>query len=646
MAYGARYQTTWKSPSKTGTITFYQNDYTGYAETITVKKLKINTRFTGWGSPIVQTNCSFTVINDKDDYYELFDLLELSEKEWKVIVWNSTDNIKLFEGFINSETTSHDYLELSEINITCSQYISRLDGIYVSSIESTEPVVLSKLIFDSLKKTGLEFPAYINNALYPSGTTSATTESTFSLCGVTPEIFWKNNIERDSAKKIIEKILIPFDTYLYYYDGKWYLERYQDIWNTGKTLRVYADLDNSTGCTTATETRVIREVISDTATFKTIGTPEFEIEQGLYKISVNLNQSKYFNLTNPSFAGATGTYGVVPYPVYRTWNYYTGGVSYTNIDQTYGKIAHSIYRVGWEGVYNEHRGIYTRFACTIDATSTIECKWKWHGSQGSMGAGDPEGYKLRFYYYLRNPLGNWFIMYDAENDVWVKSGATEENAVQYVEIDQPSLDKSNASMYYYEPSFTIPIGEVQGITLGDNQFVLCIGLDESLRGDGYNWTPLYSSYIGDVEITASGSWDDNLIEAEVSNTFLGEDSTDLYLFDTTNLSLKNGLLKREVFTDTVDGRIAGWTDDGLVWWNIWEHLLAARFRLYKSNVYNLSIEFLTSENLKMFDLFQDTSNTRFSAKKFVLMKYDYDVENDIYKCELSQYDNSEDITFI
>jgi hypothetical protein len=114
MAYGKRYQTTWGSTTKGGFLYIYEKDYSGSITTFTLSRrgFSINYNWEDWDSYVIGLTCTFEIINDKADFFELFPLMNATEKKYKVVVEKSTvpDQVTLFEGFLNVEASSLKYL--------------------------------------------------------------------------------------------------------------------------------------------------------------------------------------------------------------------------------------------------------------------------------------------------------------------------------------------------------------------------------------------------------------------------------------------------------------------------------------------------------------------------------------------------------
>lgn len=655
MAYGLRYTSTWVSEYNSGRTYFYKQDYTGTTTALTLasNSIKISYGFDGWTHPIVKMNLSLTIINNLDDIFELFDLLETREKEWKVKVWNDTTGILLFDGFINADAASYDYHINKPVNITASMYLNKLSNVHPDIFDSISNTMLSQILFESIKMTGIDdsFDIKVNNSLVSSGHTTSETTSFLEQAGITTENFWKNNVERESAKTAIEAILKPFDSYIYYYDGSYYIERYSDLWSTGKTFRVYPDLDTYSGSTTTSgETSTIYELFDD---FYLLSEPKLTIDNGLGTYEVNLKLKKYLNLCNPYYIGWTSWTGTTPAePEFRQWQHtvlsktdydfetYSGDTVWKQINYPayLNIISGSTWRNEEYWGYNEemkYRGVFTKFKLTVaeSGTTDLNLSWKW-GQSEVIYIADWKHESLdhyEIYWYLRLAGTSDYFTYDDTNDEWQKVTTTQDNAFQMIEVKRDQVDQGTG---IYKTSVTIPLSDIDNLDAGDQEFVLCMAyamydwdcsanLDGSCHQRGY----IRHNVVGDATVSVSGSLQANKIVAEVEDSpFLDKQEVTLDLFESENFNIKNGFYQ----PNNYEVRIQTWTDDDVNFYPTWKHLIASRFQLYGNNWYKMKLRLKTDGQLRMFDKIQDTNNSHFADMKFIVTSFDYIPEQDLY----------------
>jgi hypothetical protein len=123
------------------------------------------------------------------------------------------------------ETT---YYYNQPIHLLASNYVKKLDNVYIESINTIQKKSLVDIISDIIKQIDTSNNTLgVNMSIYPSTATKDSSNSALNLVGMDTEVFWKNNIERDNGLEIITKILKPLNSYLYYYNG-WFIDRYED----------------------------------------------------------------------------------------------------------------------------------------------------------------------------------------------------------------------------------------------------------------------------------------------------------------------------------------------------------------------------------------------------------------------------------
>jgi len=235
-----------------GTIHIQKDEFVGTPITLKLDKsgIKINYNFQDWFNPIINQTCSLSIINDASNFYEYEDLMELDEKEFKIIV-NASDaynnNIELFNGFINSETIETRYLQKSTFKLTGSNYITKLTNVHPPLVDTKQKIPFINIINQAISQTGRDVSIYILNRLEPS-TSMADNQTLFNYTGVDTEIFWDNNVTRQNSYDILESSLMPFDSYLFPWNGAFYIVRYADAWRSDGSMN-YVAYSNKTDYT-------------------------------------------------------------------------------------------------------------------------------------------------------------------------------------------------------------------------------------------------------------------------------------------------------------------------------------------------------------------------------------------------------------
>ncbi len=89
MAYGMKYQISWASFYDSGKVYIYEKDYVGdidYSLSIPRGGLTISREMENWEQHVASCKCEIDILNDKGDYFELFDLLIATERKYRVVV--------------------------------------------------------------------------------------------------------------------------------------------------------------------------------------------------------------------------------------------------------------------------------------------------------------------------------------------------------------------------------------------------------------------------------------------------------------------------------------------------------------------------------------------------------------------------------
>jgi len=666
----------------------------GWAGGITEVKLagkgvKIDTKQPDWFTPIVLQSLSLTIIDDSSTtsgWYDLQDLRTLEEKEFKIIIDASygSDHVILFDGFIDSKVVGQRYVNGGLFSLTASNYISKLDSVTPSLVKTIQKQAPINIIDESLQLTGKEASIYVNNTLDPSGATLTNTNTALNLTGLDTEIFWKNNVERDGAKKIIEKILTPFDSYLYYWNEIWYIERYGDLWtdDVSKHFVGYA-MDGSYGFTdNGSAISIDSSVYSLPITgpgdeFEFVNDNQMvDMTPGLNTLELKIDTKKYLNLTINDFSdidtteltplntrpdkrqwkclavdgGTTGW----QFPGYK-WGILNASIGYSHYKEgeipaswvqrypgnSYQTIANAIYRYGAPSYYSG--GVYqysdknraslsTRFDITIeDANTSLNINWKY----APIGVGGAvTDFDYRCYYLIRQPPANRFVVYRPEGDFWEYT-TNYNDASMYVEISGSDLDSQTG---VGEIKTTIPIGDVSGWTLGDGDFELTLNiLGEDIKASSATTWQSYAAYplaahYGDVIVSSTNATQNNRLGGVINTKTLEKKTLDVEIFDIANLNFRNGL-----FTEDDYGvRTSLWTDDSGDYYSIAEWILNNKLSLYHKNRQQIKSDMKSTKALPPLTKWLDETDP--STRKYIMTSSSYYPGQDLYSgCVWSEY---------
>lgn len=578
MAYGNRYYAGWHNSTLQGYLYIDKFSYVGSPEEVRLlwDGISVVSSFADWNNPIVGLRCDFEIINDRADFFDLLPLLISEEREYliRVVVTNPT-TYTLFEGFINCDTVTQKFLHRQSIRVTASSYLSKLDNMHPECIDTLINMPFITVIDEILRATGGIFNIRVNCRIHAEGDILNQDQTLFSKNGFYTELFWKDEIERYTNLEILTKILTTFDCYIYWFDGFWYIERYEDIWQEGgvnfveyTTDVIYTPEDS------ASHSPIVKSAMNLHDLVFTNQSQTLHCIPGLNTVKVTLEDQRLQNLiySDLSIASGIGIALTEPIPNYRDWLFMTGAeFSWTDLGLPKSVIKNAIKRTlnYTETILTDPwLGLYTMFKITADGEETeLNISFKYiTESLYAQGTDGWTKYKFTFYWYLRviDPVTGYICNSGKE---WILLDSdTPENCLQKIEVEGSAFDPIKDS---YEVSISIPIGKVQvlegdnpmGPMLGDYSVVLCIGTEQMGSDDTDGFVNPYISYFGDFVVTASGDDQDNVIEGTISTKFLNKKDISLMLYDMDSYSYKNGIFRADSAED-LNIRTERWGSEG------------------------------------------------------------------------------------
>jgi len=310
--------------------------------------LEISNQLGAWEDSIQTSVAKMSILNDNADFYEYEDLFTLEDKEYKVRVDASYNGVNktVFDGWINSSPVSQNYYNNSIINLTGSNFISRMDKLTPYILNSTDASdgdakSMIDLINSSLQLTGKRDDIYVNNRLEPSAGLIGNTTTMFNRAALNPQLFWDDNENKQSGSDIIKSILSPFNCYLYWYDSNWYIERYRDLFPSNFQKKyVKYNVDSSYGFDSTgtylltTDASYVLPVSECNSGMVFTGSSQtISMIPGLEFLEITLDEAPTLNLTINDFSNIERHYSPsLQYPEYKGWcatSYnYTGSASH------------------------------------------------------------------------------------------------------------------------------------------------------------------------------------------------------------------------------------------------------------------------------------------------------------------------------
>jgi len=663
MAWVNYYNAYWASKNVTGVLSI-QKDASSAPDptpvlTLIDESLIISYDSDGWESHILKMKCEFEIANQKDDWFDLLPLMTAEEKYWKIVVTTSTPSmVTLFEGFLNCETVSQGYLKYQSIKFVASSYLSKLEYATTPSIDTLQNMSFISIIDEILRSVGAEYNIRINCSLQPVGETFTSGDTLFTSCGFYTELFWEDNVKRRPSLEILQSILLTFDCYLYWWNGYWYIDRYRDILQNTFYQNLVNYIEYQTGESydigeSEDYVSINKGLTGDLQDLVFTGQSQIlSTVPGMRYITINLDDKLLFNLTINDFTNTLDADDSPPNPSNKTWEKDPANfMMWTNLGESWESITNSIRRIFdiYDSSYdpNFDRGIYTKFKISVDATTTIDIKFKYGTSNqfADFTVIDWSLYPIRFHWYLREHDTSNYIMFDDATKTWIRqSSLTELGAIQYTESSD--MVQVNALYGMTDVSIKVPLGLIDSYT-GDKTLILCIGT-EFLQGEAQGWPnqPSLDARYGDIFIVPSGTFQDNVIEGDANTSFINKFETTLDLFDMDSYNYRNGVLMQTGFLT----RTTEWSENGdSITFTLVEWLMKALYQRYNvvrqqitGTVYNVA----TANPISFLRPFHYYYDSLQSNKGFILIGYTYNVCRDTYDITLLEYDNATVIDLI
>lgn len=660
MAYNLRYYVPWSSKQTRGYVYIYKIDSTDASQGLILMKdgIEINTTFNDWNEPIIQQNAQVTILNDRSDFFELLPLMTAEEREYKIkIVETNPSTHTYFEGYLNSDVVEQSYLKKKPIRLVASNYLQKMEYTTPTLIEDVSRHTFIDLISAGLNTLGEDTSIRVNMSLSPSEYDLVnSTQTALSVAGVENQMWWKNDIERENSKSIVESILKSFDSYLYWYDGKYYIERYDDLDNYPQKYVEYNSAkrytDNYSSGVQVQRTDVSRNIFG----YNHLNEEQvLTLTPGLNTLTVKLEGEELENMVSENYSGAEGhTYSYeVMYPELRNQWFYMStapavnypGYNVVGTDSSRGYKVYSnvlgmnwgITRYSWPTIGGsldyDTGSIAVRFLVTIDETAnseTLNIEWKFSPSNPGSLQKSPAYYDYKLRYALRYAPSS-FIKYDSTTGNWYTS-PTIADSIQTVELAGSSFEKGEQ---FATATVSVNISDPSVDDLSGDQSITLTILSEQFRdaGSSDSWNEKSRSTVGDIKVSVSGTTvQNNIYTATMNNMFLNKKEIELNIFDCNSLNFKN-----TIFTGTeLTTKTSGWIDDTSTNHTLAEKLIIGKAKLYQRTQQTISSTIQTTNYLKPLSSWYDSNQP---TKKFVLAGYSFKPTKMEYDCVWKEFDN-------
>ena len=672
MAYALKYEAGYNSLQTTGKVSIYEDDWSGGSETLKLRANTLEVRYTlkGWEDPIIGLTAAFDIVNDKDDFFELLPLITAVEGQyWIKIERIEPSALILFQGFLQCKDNEQKYLQKQDIRLNASSYLSKLEYVDAPIIEDLENDTFINIIDNCLRQTGATDDIWINCSLYPVGSGISDTTTLFNKCGVYKEMFWKDNIKRDSALEILRKILSAFDCYLFWHPlGIWIIDRYADIWRA-ETID-YVEYTTGVEYWPQDDGSVI-ENTPDVYDFADPDIKKMNTRQiirnlvGQKQVEININQQLMFNLIINNFENATYSEDDLPQTELRTWVLTDDvDIDWYDLGEPFRNIARAVNRQGWSEAdiaeVNIWKGMFTSFRVSASPDIIMTITFKYATRELPFPTNEADEWEVWFRWTLGlNNKGNQYLAHDDDAGTWSvvvpadpPLNATNRHIVQGTEFDL--INKS------VQVTIQIPmegyIINPEGPYAGDKVYTFGIGTEvKHHTGTPADNDPDDDCYFGDVKIITNLPPNDNYVKGEINTNVLNRKKIVQHLSDDSNLGIRNAIFYGSENTtdpDDLDEKTETWVDEHsptTVGIPLAHMRIKDKFRLYNVNRQELSADLLSTLNYRPFQRFYDSNQAESSGGEgphFIVTKTIYKPEQDMCSTTMIEYDVDEDINLI
>lgn len=409
--YGLKYKVSFYSvmdKNSFNELSIFKKDYSGSASPFQISEgsISISLDWDDWDSRVIGRRLSFILVNNDDNFFVYSELMFAVEREF-ILEFKNTDlptatTTVLFEGYLNVEAISQKYLRYQNLNITASSFLSKLEHVVMPSIENLKNESFINIISECLSLIGFSYPIRV---CIPLGLIQdygiifgSANHTILNRAGIYKEVFWKDDYQRMNSLEVILSILKAFDLYLYWWDGKWYVEHSTKLWATSKTYIEY-QVGVSYGYTGIplghdyTIVTVQRDLHS--MLFVEM-TQSLSAYVGLRQLIIKISEyQKFFNYVSNYFVNAEPyLYPIgVPIATIRQWKYYnsytqmswqnhgipaTNPITFNTIKNAIGRSISDVRLFGdTAGAPLRPRGLSTFFKIRVLPDSKITIKFKY-----------------------------------------------------------------------------------------------------------------------------------------------------------------------------------------------------------------------------------------------------------------------------
>jgi hypothetical protein len=638
MAYGLKYQSNFYNFfQKLISVKIYKDGYASTVIDVRTQSVIMEVNYQDENTPIVGTGVKINIINNTNDFTYFDDLLLSLEQQFKCVI--EYDNVIIYEGFTICDINEQQFLPYSIITLQFTNYLRRLEDNYLSDFEN-QRIIRRMLanVHSALGATGLEYSLYINSTLFEDTMTISDSESFLHQTWIENDIFHSNLLEWDDTYTALNKMLQPFNAFLYSYGQKWIIERYGDFGTTHDW--VYYTHDSLVGVVTSELLQTYTAGID----FQYIDTSQrLKYFSGVHTLKLQLNTKLFDSLVFNNFAVdmATTTYTYPSALVLRIWTIHEDCID-LEVGDNFRGMSHYFKFTSNDATTPELKGIYCAFGVQLNSAlsnkiNELTIQYKQSSIFNATGV---NSLKARF--FLRINTGTYANYFLSEN-----------TSTHYLEL---TLSNDSTHNIIFEIPFTesltspITVFEINKvISIGDLTFELgyvpeiilgILPMYYVLNGGTTGYFEI--NYISDIAIKIDPVVINNEITTELSANFIKTQDISLDLFDLDNTNYSNGFylldtsLRKSINWHTINFPLP--YTQSLV-----DLFIKDRFSKYSKSYRILEATISCESYIKPFALLYDSNlqNTSLENSPFIITTYSWDLVNGTYNIVAEEYTQEE-----
>jgi len=664
--FALKYQAEWGSRQGLyGHLYIDEAYYSGAVINLKLSKsgnsLQIVQHWNDWDSYILGKTLSFEIINNFSDFYTLLPLMTDIGVIHRVrldIEGPSGMERNIFTGYIDQVPTTQKMVKNSIIHLTASTQLSNLQNWTIGLVNQKQDIRFINLI-DAILSEIDSYNIRVNCSLSDGSVTAGHT--LFDVNGINTELFWQDNVKRKYNDEILKEILQSFNCYLYWKEGYWYIEQFDDLWKDTVSYIEYTTGVIYDGQIKGVEVTITRNQI-DLHQFVFLRQSQtLRMNKAVSNIRINVDTANhlFLNLIDPKFnvdnipdVSSSG----VPIPNIREW-VKDGSFTWLNYP-SFNNITNTIWKnnVGCNGDKDFYsRGLWTAFKIFVnDENTTISITWKYApltGTNDSQWSSDfLKQHSFDFHWSLRQYWNSYmyFIKNQSSGEyelVEVDAGSPVYNTEH---VEGKDFDLKNGT---YTLNINVGIGKAGSAVVGTIQdLVFGIGITEVYDSNKVPLVPgalgtFYSELYGDVLVTANQPVKniDNHFNALINSSVHNVKKYDLTVVDVSNINYSNGILTGSY----LQNRTTQWTNGSSIFRDIVTWFIFAKFRLYYQPRQKITADVIVPKNMiQKIEVFDRWVDSKQNNKKFLLTGYNHYPLMDEYSIILEEYDADTDVYLI